>query len=65
MNDRTPTEPFIVWVDYGSHEGWSPWGFNTVAEAIAFIVSGDYGGPTVLTRRMELQATDTQESTHD
>lgn len=57
-------KPWIVWLNYGSYEGWRPHDFETEAEAIEFIKTGCYGQPFELTRlvRLAIMADDLQEA---
>jgi len=47
---------FLVWIDYGT-EGWSPHGFDSLEDAVAFMQTAS-SESRVLTRRMVLTARD-------
>ena len=43
--------PFIAWVDYGL-DGWHPWPYDTLAEAVAHEAYGSY---KVITKRCQYE----------
>lgn len=59
--DSETQKPWIVWADYGS-EGWSPKGFSSETDALAFIEGDNYGHPLTLTRRRRLLSEDEPEA---
>jgi hypothetical protein len=52
--------PIILWLNYG-YEGWQPYGFNTIKEALE---AEKYSTNCVITRRVTYEVTETtQEET--
>ncbi len=45
---------YILWLNYGSYEGWRPEQFDTVVEIYAYIQGGNTNGqPFEITERLE------------
>lgn len=42
-DDAALASPFILWVNYGSYEGWKPYGYATLDEAQRDIAAGGRG----------------------
>ena len=41
--------PIILWLNYGSYEGWKPYSFDTIDEALHV---GKFGNEFIITRQV-------------
>jgi len=58
MSDRASAAagPYIVWVDNGAYEGWSPTSFVSLKEAVLF--NETYGSPFVITKVVDVEVSE-------
>ncbi len=54
MSER-PKGPYIIWVNYGSHENWKPYDYETIEDAL---VHPAFGGEWILTKPVKLVESD-------
>ena len=48
--------PYIVWIDNGAYEGWSPISFDSLKEAVLF--NETYGNPRAITKLVDVEVTE-------